>query len=419
MCGGGGDPFQSIGDTLASIDPGPAIGDLGVSIDKTVNDVVPGGWVTLGALTAGGLALAYAPEVMAFAEANGITPAAASESLGIAPINAATGEVVAPDVFAGLSANAPVDTTLSQAAADSLAASGGAGAGSAVPGAFTDANLGYTGAAQELGLEGSSTGLTDLSGTQGSAMLDSMGLNSSGLSANDVLNGLSKANQIKNLATTGYNLINGPAASTVKTGLGMLSGAGAGGTGTGSGYTESMVNLTPGLTKANQDYSLTGIPTISENVMHAASGGSSSLFDDKGNYNYNNVSDTPLTPKLTKHNVGYVLAGLPTLNKAQGGSIHPEFYSEGGASMANRYVKGRGDGTSDSIPAMLANGEFVIPADVVSGLGNGSNDSGAKVLDEFLSTIRQHKQKHKTNKLPPDSKGALSYLTDAKRKVKA
>ena len=87
--------------------------------------------------------------------------------------------------------------------------------------------------------------------------------------------------------------------------------------------------------------------------------------------------------------------------------------------MANRYVKGRGDGTSDSIPAMLANGECVSPADVVSGLGNGSNDAGAKVLDEFLSTIRQHKQKHKTSKLPPDSKGALSYLTDAKRKVKA
>jgi hypothetical protein len=409
MCGGP-DIFQQAGDALAGV-------------DKTVNDVIPGGWVTVAALTGGGLALAYAPEVMAFAEANGITPAAASESLGIAPVDAVTGQTVAPDVFAGLSANAPVDTTLSQAAAESLAASGGAGSGSAVPGAFTDANLGYTGAAQELGLEGSSTGLTDLSGTQGSAMLDSMGLNSSGLSANDVLNGLSKANQIKNLATTGYNLINGPAASTVKTGLGMLSGTGVGagaGTGTGgTGYTESMVNLTPGLTKANQDYSLTGIPTISENVMHAASGGSSSLFDDKGNYNYNNSSDTPLTPKLTKHNVGYVLAGLPTLNKAQGGSIHPEFYSEGGASMANRYVKGRGDGTSDSIPAMLANGEFVIPADVVSGLGNGSNDAGAKVLDEFLSTIRQHKQKHKTSKLPPDSKGALSYLTDAKRKVKA
>jgi hypothetical protein len=412
MCGGGGDVFQSIGDTLASVDPGPAIGDLGVSIDKTVNDVVPGGWITVAALTAGGLALAYAPEVMAFAEANGITPAAASESLGIAPINAATGEVVAPDVFAGLSANAPVDTTLSQAAANSLAGTG----------AFTDANLGYTGAAQELGLEGSSTGLTDLSGTQGSAMLDSMGLNSSGRSANDVLNGLSKANQVKNLATTGYNLINGPTASTVKTGLGMLSGTGAttaGAGGTGSGYTESMVNLTPGLTKANQDYSLTGMPTTSENVMHAAKGGSADLFDDKGNYNYNNISDSTLSAILTKPKIDYVLAGLPTLNKAEGGSIHPEFYSEGGASMANRYVKGRGDGTSDSIPAMLAIGVFVIRADVVSGLGNGSNDAGAKVLDEFLSTIRQHKQKHKTSKLPPDSKGALSYLTDAKRKVKA
>jgi hypothetical protein len=120
-----------------------------------------------------------------------------------------------------------------------------------------------------------------------------------------------------------------------------------------------------------------------------------------------------------QHKIDYLLAGLPSLGKAEGGSIHsPEFYSEGGASMANRYVKGNGDGTSDSIPAMLANGEFVIPADIVSGLGNGSNDSGAKVLDEFLRVIRQHKQKHDVKRLPPNSKGPLAYLTDAKRKVK-
>ena len=88
------------------------------------------------------------------------------------------------------------------------------------------------------------------------------------------------------------------------------------------------------------------------------------------------------------------------------------------AKLKNTYVKGDGDGTSDSVPAMLANGEFVIPADVVSALGNGSNDSGSKVLDEFLTTIRSHKQKHAPNKLPPDSKGALSYLSEAKNKVK-
>ena len=76
------------------------------------------------------------------------------------------------------------------------------------------------------------------------------------------------------------------------------------------------------------------------------------------------------------------------------------------------------DGTSDSIPAMLASGEFVIPADVVSSLGNGDNDSGANVLDEFLRTIREHKRKADFKKLPPDSKGPKAYLTQAKKKVK-
>jgi len=99
---------------------------------------------------------------------------------------------------------------------------------------------------------------------------------------------------------------------------------------------------------------------------------------------------------------------------------NPQFFSEGGLNaIHHRYVTGDGDGTSDSIPAMLANGEFVIPADVVSSLGNGSNDSGAKVLDEFLKTIREHKRKADAKHLPPDSKGALGYLLEAKRKARA
>jgi hypothetical protein len=106
---------------------------------------------------------------------------------------------------------------------------------------------------------------------------------------------------------------------------------------------------------------------------------------------------------------------------AEGGDVaghNPQFFSEGGLnSLENAYVKGDGDGTSDSVPAMLANGEFVIPADVVSKLGNGSNDAGADVLGEFLSTIRSHAQNHDPKKLPPESKGALAYLLDAKRKA--
>ena len=96
----------------------------------------------------------------------------------------------------------------------------------------------------------------------------------------------------------------------------------------------------------------------------------------------------------------------------------PQFFSEGGLnSLENAYVQGDGDGTSDSVPAMLANGEFVIPADVVSKLGNGSNDSGAGVLGQMLISIREHAQNHDPKKLPPKSKSALAYLLDAKRKV--
>ena len=59
-------------------------------------------------------------------------------------------------------------------------------------------------------------------------------------------------------------------------------------------------------------------------------------------------------------------------------------------------LKGPGDGMSDSIPARigskqparLADGEFVVPADVVSHLGNGSTDAGAKQLYSMMNKVR-------------------------------
>jgi len=64
--------------------------------------------------------------------------------------------------------------------------------------------------------------------------------------------------------------------------------------------------------------------------------------------------------------------------------------------MAPRFLSGGGDGMSDSIPAMignkqearLADGEFVIPADVVSHLGNGSSKAGAKQLYSMMDKVR-------------------------------
>jgi hypothetical protein len=71
--------------------------------------------------------------------------------------------------------------------------------------------------------------------------------------------------------------------------------------------------------------------------------------------------------------------------------------SLGGYSDGGRMLKGPGDGMSDSIPASignkqparLADGEFVVPADVVSHLGNGSTDAGARKLYAMMDKIRK------------------------------
>lgn len=71
-------------------------------------------------------------------------------------------------------------------------------------------------------------------------------------------------------------------------------------------------------------------------------------------------------------------------------------FAGGGLSNVPRFLSGGGDGMSDSIPATindrqparLADGEFVIPADVVSHLGNGSSKAGAKQLYDMMDRVR-------------------------------
>jgi hypothetical protein len=79
-----------------------------------------------------------------------------------------------------------------------------------------------------------------------------------------------------------------------------------------------------------------------------------------------------------------------------GGGYHLGDYSDGG-----RLLKGPGDGVSDSIPASignrqparLADGEFVIPARIVSELGNGSTDAGARQLYAMMDRIQKRRRK--------------------------
>lgn len=97
---------------------------------------------------------------------------------------------------------------------------------------------------------------------------------------------------------------------------------------------------------------------------------------------------------------------MEAVTGATGGSLDDLMMASG------RYLKGPGDGMSDDIhayieggstgegqPARLARNEFVIPADVVSDLGNGSSDAGAEMLYEMMERVR--KARHGTDKQPP------------------
>ena len=87
---------------------------------------------------------------------------------------------------------------------------------------------------------------------------------------------------------------------------------------------------------------------------------------------------------------------MASVKAAQGGIMQSSLggYAAGGNP---RLLKGPGDGMSDNIPATingrqparLADGEFVIPADVVSHLGNGSTEAGAKQLHAMMNKIRK------------------------------
>lgn len=117
---------------------------------------------------------------------------------------------------------------------------------------------------------------------------------------------------------------------------------------------------------------------------------------------------------------GNAEGGLAALTMARGGTTHmpffskstgkftsrgpqvyadggmPDHYNLGGYSDGGRLLRGPGDGVSDSIPATignkrparLADGEFVVPARIVSELGNGSTEAGARKLYAMMDRVQ-------------------------------
>ena len=138
--------------------------------------------------------------------------------------------------------------------------------------------------------------------------------------------------------------------------------------------------------------------TVGANQSTIASGGIQDL------YGANDQSSA--TPSLSRD--GYGIGRLNSL-AAEGSRAKAAdtFYAMGGPIAFAKgghqgYLDGEGDGMSDSIPATiegkqparLADGEFVIPADVVSHIGNGSSKAGSKQLYSMLDRIRKARTGH-------------------------
>jgi hypothetical protein len=86
------------------------------------------------------------------------------------------------------------------------------------------------------------------------------------------------------------------------------------------------------------------------------------------------------------------VSGIPEkpVGMSHGGDMG---YSRG-SSRESFLVEGPGDGRSDDIPAMLSDGEYVVDAESLALLGNGSPKDGAKKMDEFRINLRKHKGKN-------------------------
>jgi len=536
LYGGGGswnpvniieDAVSSVSDALASIDPGPAIGDAGVAIDQGVNDVIPGGWATVGAAALaaatygaslaaegaieGGVlaadAVGTADAGWSAAEASNIAAQQAAEqaaltgsttALEAAPVyDAATAEALANGEISGLTSGA-VDSTLAQGTMDATTIANM----SADPigtmnslgnwtGLMTD-NIGNI--AVELVGQGVAEGdiasfLSSQYGIDEYAAANAAGMAGAGQDAGVISNSLMTdygpqfqgwptagegafpitGQDLKNaynayrLGSTAYNLgkvLTGAGSSSPlnkmttqlskSSGLpSLLGGSSAASTGSGAlpgnlsstslaaapvtqGNTmnlQQLKQLYPQLStidprlvqtlvgKANvgSPYSnlaeaTTGTGLSMQGQGGAPSAGYPAIAADKAFNTTSFAGGSPLSGKFD----ALTSAGLSTLSGAKnpyglkdGGQPHIPQFKTG---TTGHYVQGAGDGQSDDIPAMLADGEYVFDADTVASLGNGSNKAGALQLDKMRESIRKHKRAAPHNKIPPKAKSPLEYM---------
>lgn len=113
----------------------------------------------------------------------------------------------------------------------------------------------------------------------------------------------------------------------------------------------------------------------------------------------------PMPQRPRDPKTAYYQYGTPPVQaKAMGGL----------SSVHSMRIGGGADGRSDDVPAVLSDGEYVMDAETVAMLGNGSSKAGAAKLDQMRSKLRQHKgQALAHGKISPNAKSPLAYLKGA------
>lgn len=123
-----------------------------------------------------------------------------------------------------------------------------------------------------------------------------------------------------------------------------------------------------GSTFTPQNYTWGGVPGVTARTVNPYKGNFATYGQSTNPAGFLFFNPQQLQPVVTAATGGHVAA----LNMLNGG-----------------HSKGPGTGTSDSVPALLSNGEFVLPTDVVNKLGRGNNDKGAAKLHRLMGHVRK------------------------------
>jgi hypothetical protein len=149
-----------------------------------------------------------------------------------------------------------------------------------------------------------------------------------------------------------------------------------------------------------QGGALPGRPMMPQNAQGAPQGGPQGMPPQGMQQGRPQMPQRPRDPKMAYYQYG----NPPVQAKAMGGL----------SQVHSMRIGGGADGRSDDVNAVLSDGEYVMDAESVAMLGNGSSKAGAKKLDDMRSKLRQHKGKNlASGKISPNAKSPLAYLKGA------